>query len=98
MALAVTGKSKATLIAYSLGTVASLYGLATEQDYYASKVDRAVLIAACVYYTEPVVYQSYADTVKEFGAIERDGNYLYNWKDSGERVFGKTETSRSGSV
>jgi len=48
VALDVTGKSKVTLVAYSRGTTASLYGLAKMQDWYAERLDRAVMMAACV--------------------------------------------------
>lgn len=61
VALTVTGKSKVTMFGYSMGTVASLYGLADQQDYYARRVDRVILLAACVF---PTPWTTYEDSVK----------------------------------
>lgn len=74
VALKVTGKSKVTLMAYSQGTAASMYGLTRRQDWYAERVVRAVMLASCII---PTSRNTYEDAVKDFAEWEKAGFYLY---------------------
>ena len=46
--LQVTGKPKVTLMGYSQGSSAMLYGLAKKQDWFADRVNRFIGLAACI--------------------------------------------------
>ena len=74
--LEVTGKEKVTMAAYSEGTFISMYALASQQDYWADKVDRYISLATCTilpgmdYETEVAKYLSY----EELGFYNTNGN------------------------
>lgn len=44
----VTGKPKVTIIGFSQGSAQNFYGLAKDQDYFASRVNRFIAIGACM--------------------------------------------------
>lgn len=44
----VTEKPKVTYIGYSQGSAQGLYALAIEQDYYAERINRLIMIGACM--------------------------------------------------
>ena len=45
----VRGNEKLTYIGFSQGTTQLLYGLATQQETYAKKLDKAILLAPAIY-------------------------------------------------
>ena len=72
----ITGRPKVTYVGYSLGTSLMYYGLATNQDYFADKLNRFVAMASCIQdITYPV--DSYDFQKKDFAEFwEYD---VYNW-------------------
>ena len=48
---AVSGNEKVTYVGFQAGGSAAIWGLATMEDQYAAKVDKAVLLAPAVYVT-----------------------------------------------
>lgn len=45
-----TNKPKVTMMGYSTGGAEMFYALATDQDYYATRVNRFVGLSACQYF------------------------------------------------
>ena len=47
----VSGNDKVSYVGYSQGTAQLFYGLATQTEGVASKLDKAILLAPCLYTT-----------------------------------------------
>ena len=60
--LAVSGAPKLTIVAHSMGTSATWYGMAHKQDFFAERVHRFVALSSCVY---PALY----DNLNEYDEI-----------------------------
>ena len=72
----ISGRSKVTYVGNSLGTSLMYYGLATNQDYFADKLNRFVALASCI---QDITYppDSYNFQAKDFAEYWDYG--LYNW-------------------
>lgn len=44
----VTGKPKVTYIGYSQGSAQGLYAMAKDQDYYADRINRLIMVGPCM--------------------------------------------------
>ena len=45
----VNGNNKVTYVGYSQGSTQMLYGIATEEDYFAEKLNKIIFLAPCLY-------------------------------------------------
>ena len=79
VALAVTGKSKATLIGYSQGSSALWYGLATKHSDFATKVNRAIIMSACLVQEDEAT--TYEKVVEIYSKYDELGFYNFSGND-----------------
>ena len=75
--LEVTGKEKVTMAAYSEGTFITMYALASQQDYWANKVERYISLATCIV----IPGMDYETEVAKYLAYDALGYYNTNGND-----------------
>ena len=80
--LEVTGKPKVNLVGYSQGTAQIFYGLATNQDYFAERVNRFVALAPCIWSaSNPMTWE---EEVSKFLMYDKLGIYSFDGGDEGD--------------
>ena len=76
-----SGNESVSYVGYSQGTSQLFYGLATDQDKYAKRIDRAIMLAPCVV-TLPMF--QIEDHMKFFPVLRQEGIFLFNNDNVGE--------------